>query len=74
MSPMGPTLEPKLIDSAPNTWHTVIHSKCAKCLALRLLSRKTCKFRQSQNFTKFDVVARFRKTTPMVKYVFSSEI
>ena len=41
---MGPTLELKLTDSAPDTWHIVNHSKCAKCSALRSLPRKTCKF------------------------------
>ena len=74
MSPMGPTLELKLTDSALDTWHTVSHSKCAKCPALRLLPRKTCKFRLSRNLMKFDVVARFRETIPMVKSVSSSEI
>ena len=74
MSPMGPTLELKLIDSTPDTWHTVNHSKWAKCPALRLLPRKTCKFLLSQNSTKFDVVARFCEKIPTVKYVSSSEI
>ena len=74
MSPMGPTLELKWPDSAPDTWHTVSHSKCAKCPALCLLPRKMCKFRLSQNSTKFDVVARFRKTIPTVKSVSSSKI
>ena len=74
MSPMGPTLEHKLTHSEPDTWHTVSHSKCAKCPVLRLLLRKTCKFRLSWNSTKFDVVARFRKTIPTVKSVSSSEI
>ena len=74
MSPMGPTLELKLTDSAPDTWHIVSHSKCVKCPALRSLPRKTCKFRLSRNLMKFDVVARFRETIPMVKSVSSSEI
>ena len=30
------------------------------------MPRKTCKFRLSRNLTKFDVVARFRKTIPTV--------
>ena len=74
MSPMGPTLELKLNFSAPDMWHTMSHSKCAKCPALRSLPRKTCKFRLSQNSKKFDVVARFREIIPMVKSVSSSEI
>ena len=48
---VGPTLELKLTHSALDMWHTVRHSKCAKCSALRLLPRKTCKFRLSQNST-----------------------
>ena len=63
---MGPTLELKLTDSAPDTWHTVSHSKCVKCFALHSLPRKTCKFLMSRNSTKFDVVARFHETIPMV--------
>ena len=74
MSPMGPTLELKLTHSALDMWYTVSHSKCAKCPALHSLPRKTCKFRLSQNSTKFDVVARFRETIPTVKSVSSSEI
>ena len=74
MSPMGPTLELKLTDSAPDTWHTVSHSKYAKCHALCSLPRKACKFRLSRNLTKFDVVARFRERIPTVKSVSSSEI
>ena len=74
MLPMDPTLELKLTDSAPDTWHTVSHSKCAKCPALRSLPRKTCKFRLSRNSTKFDVVVRFRETILMVKSVSLSEI
>ena len=74
MSPMGPTLELKLTDFAPDTWHTMSHSKCAKYLVLRSLPQKTCKFLLSQNSMKFDVVARFRETIPTVKSVSSSEI
>ena len=44
MSPIGPTLELKLTDSTPDMWHTMSHSKCAKCPTLRSLPRKTCKF------------------------------
>ena len=71
---MGLTLELKLTHSAPDTWHTVSYSKCAKCPALRSLLRKTCKFRLSRNSTKFDMVTRFRETIPTVKSVSSSEI
>ena len=74
MSLMGPTLELKLTHSAPDMWHTVSHSKCVKCPALRSLPRKTCKFRLSRNSTKFDVVARFHETISTVKFVSSSEI
>ena len=74
MSPMGPTLELKLTDSAPDTWNTVSHLKYVKCPALCSLPRKTCKFRLSRNSTKFNVVIRFRKTIPTVKSVSSSEI
>ena len=74
MSPMGPILELKLTHSAPDTWHTVSHSKCVKCPALRSLPRKTYKFLLSRNLMKFDVVARFRETIPTVKSVLSSEI
>ena len=74
MSPMGPTLELKLTNSTPDTWHTVSHSKCVKCLALCSLPRKMCKFSLSQNSMKFDVVARFRETIPKVKSVSPSEI
>ena len=74
MSPMGPTLELKLIDSAPDTWHTVSHSKCVKCPALCSLPQKMCKFSLSQNSMKFDVVARFHKTIPKVKSVSPSKI
>ena len=74
MSPMGPTLELKLTHSAHDMWHTVIHSKCAKCSVLSSLSRKTCKFLLSRNSTKFDVVARLRNMIPMVKFILSSEI
>ena len=35
---------------------------------------KDVKFRLSRNSTKFDVVARFHETIPMVKSVSSSEI
>ena len=38
------------------------------------MPRKTCKFRLSRNSTKFNVLARFRKTILMVKSVLSSEI
>ena len=41
---MGPTLELKLTQSAPDTWHNVCHSKCVKCPTLHSLPRKTCKF------------------------------
>ena len=74
MSPMGPTLKLKLTDSAPDTWHTVSHSKCSKCLALRSFPQKTCKFRLSRNSMKFNVVARFCEKIPAVKSVSSSEI
>ena len=71
---MGPTLELKLTHSAPDMWHTVSHSKCAKCPALRSLLQKMCKFRLSRNSMKFDVVARFREMIPTVKSVSSSKI
>ena len=74
MSPMGPTLELKLTNSALDTWHTMSHSKCVKCPVLCSLPRKTCKFLLSQNSMKFDVVARFREKIPTVKSVLSSEI
>ena len=74
MSPMGPTLELILTHFAPDTWHTVSHLKCAKCSALRLLPRKTCKFRLSRNSNKFDVVARFRETIPTGNFVLSYEV
>ena len=74
MSPMGPTLELKLTDSALDTWHTVSHSKCVKYPALCPLPRKNCKFRLSRNSTKFDVVARFCEMIPTVKSVLSSKI
>ena len=74
MSPMGPTLELKLTQSAPDTWHTVSHSKCVKCPALCSLPLKTCKFLLSRNSTKFDMAARFREMIPTVKFVSSSEI
>ena len=38
------------------------------------MPRKTCKFRLSRNSTKFNVLARFRETIPMVKSVLSFEI
>ena len=71
---VGPTLELKLSHSAPNTWHTVSHSKCAKCPALPSLPPKILNFRVSRNSTKFDVVARFRETIPTVKSVLLFEI
>ena len=74
MSPMGPTLELKLTHFAPDSWHTMSHSKCTKCPALRSLPQKTCKFCLSRNSTKFDVVARFRETIPMMKSISSFEI
>ena len=74
MSPMGPTLELKLTHSSPDMWHTVSHSKYAKCPVLRSLPRKTCKFRLSRNLMKFDVVARFYETISTVKSVSLSEI
>ena len=74
MSPMGPTLELNLTYSAPDTWHTVSHSKCVKCPALHLLPRKKCKFQLFRNSTKFDVIAKFRETIPTVKSVSSSNI
>ena len=74
MSPMGPTLELKLTDFSPDTWHTMRHSKCAKCPALRSLPQKTCKFILSRNLMKFNVVARFCETIPTVKSVLSFEI
>ena len=70
----APLDSPCLSNSAPDTWTTVSHSKCAKCLALCSLPRKMCKIRLSRNSTKFDVVARFCKTIPMVKSVSSSGI
>ena len=60
--------------TTPDTWHTVSHSKCAKCPVLCSLPRKMCKFQMSQNSTKFDVAARFRETIPTMKSVLSSEI
>ena len=38
------------------------------------MPRKMCKFRKSQNSTKFDILARFREKIPTVKSVSSSEI
>ena len=35
---------------------------------------KNVKFRLSRNWTKFDVVAKFRETIPMAKSVLPSEI
>ena len=74
MSTWTPLGSPCLTNSAPNMWHIVSHSKCAKCPVLRSLPRKMCKFLLSRNSTKFDVVARFRETIPTVKFVSSSEI
>ena len=74
MSTWAPLDSPCLTNSAPDTRHTVSHSKYAKCPALRSFPRKMCKLRLSRNLTKFDVVARFRKTIPTVKFVSSSKI
>ena len=74
MSTWAPLCSPCLTNFAPDTWHTVSHSKCAKCPSLCSLPRKTCKFRMSRNSTKYDVTARFHETIPMVKFVSSSEI
>ena len=38
------------------------------------MPRKTCKFRLSQNSTKFYVLARFHETILTVKSILSSEI
>ena len=74
MSPMGPILELKFTDSAPDMWHTVSHSKCDKCPSLLSLPRITCKFQLSRNSTKFDVIARFREMISTAKSVSSLEI
>ena len=74
MSTWDPLDSPCLTNYAPDTWHTVSHSKCAKCPALRSLPRKMCKFRLSRNSMKFYVIVRFRDTIPTVKSVSSSEI
>ena len=63
------------------TWVHVVddfcHITCPSHAVLRHLAPgalKNMKFRLSRNSTKFDVVARFRETIPMVKSVLSSEI
>ena len=53
MSPMGPTLELKLTDSAPDTWHIVSHSKCAKCSTLRPFASKNV---QIPTVSEFDEI------------------
>ena len=68
---MGPTLEFKLTHSTPDTWHTVSHSKYAKCLRTTLVASKNV---QIPTVSKFDVVAKFRETIPTVKSASSSEI
>ena len=74
MSTWAPLGSPCLTNSAPDTWHTVSHSKCVKCPILRLLPRKTCKLRLSQNSMKFNVTTRFRETIPTMNSISSSEI
>ena len=74
MSMWVPLGFPCLTNSAPDMWHTVSHSKYAKCLPLRSLHRKTCKFRRFRNSTKFDVVARFREKILTLKSVSSSKV
>ena len=41
VSTHGPHLSSCLTNSAPDTWHLLSHSKCAKCPALPPLSQKT---------------------------------
>ena len=53
MSPMGPTLELKLTNSAPDMWHTVSHSKYVKCPALHSLPRKNV---QIPTVSEFDEI------------------
>ena len=63
------------------TWVHVVGDFChITCLSKTILRHSTLgaskkmKFRLSRNQTKFDMVARFRETTPTVKSVSSSKI
>ena len=73
MSTHGPHLSSCLTNPAHDMWHLLSHSKCDTCPAPLGVS-KNVKFRLSRNLAKFDVVARFHETIPMVKSVSSSEI
>ena len=72
---VGPTLELKLTDSSPNTWHTMSHSKCAKCPRTMLVALKNVANSDCLGIRrKFDLVVRFREKIPTVKVILSSEI
>ena len=74
MCQRGFHLKLNLIELELDTWNLVCHSKMRQMSRPTLVSSITCKFRLSWNSTKFDMVARFRETIPMVKSVSSSEI
>ena len=62
MSMWAPLGSPCLNNSAPDTWHTVSHSKCAKCPSLRSFPQKTCNLRLSRNSTwQLDFARRFQR-------------
>ena len=66
----GPHLSSCLIHSAHDMWHLALEplTICQVSLTTPYAS-KNVKFRPSRNWTKFDVVARFRKIIPTAKFV-----
>ena len=74
MSTWAPLGSPILTNYTHDTWHLLSHSNYAKCPTLPLIASKNVKFRLSRNSTKLDVVARFRETIPILKFVLPSEI
>ena len=66
---MGPTLELKLTHSGH-----VAHGEQLKMRQVSRIMFTASKNVQILNVSKFEVVARFRETIPMVKSVSSSEI
>ena len=65
-----------------DTWLAICHPHGSPCVVINMarhvsldtVASKYLKFRLSWNSTKFDWVARFRKTIPTVQSVLSSEI
>ena len=75
MSHMGGSHLDLCLNFSPfDTWFNVSPPNECQVSLVTLGASKNVKFRLSRNSTKFDVVARFCETIPIVKFVSSSEI